>query len=96
MKIQICHRYVPHLAEISWHISKPLITDHKCMHQVMELVYEKAKELGGQVSGEHGIGYAKKPYLRESFPEVNLQLMNRIKQAFDPKNILNPHKIAQI
>lgn len=66
------------------------------MHQVMELVYEKAKELGGQVSGEHGIGYAKKPYLRESLPEVNLQLMNSIKKAFDPKNILNPHKIAQM
>ena len=68
----------------------------KRMHQVMELVYEKAKELGGQVSGEHGIGYAKKPYLRESLPEVNLQLMNSIKKAFDPKNILNPHKIAQM
>ena len=64
--------------------------------QETELVYEKAKELGGQVSGEHGIGYAKKPYLRESLPEVNLQLMNSIKKAFDPKNILNPHKIAQM
>ena len=68
----------------------------KRMHQVMELVYEKAKELGGQVSGEHGIGYEKKTYLRESLPEVNLQLMNSIKKAFDPKNILNPHKIAQM
>lgn len=55
----------------------------------------KAHELEGQVSGEHGIGYAKKPYLRESLPEKNLDLMNGIKKVFDPKNILNPHKVAQ-
>ena len=61
----------------------------------MEAVYLKATELGGQVSGEHGIGYAKKPYLRESLPEKNLDLMNGIKKVFDPKNILNPHKVAQ-
>ena len=61
----------------------------------MEAVYIKATELGGQVSGEHGIGYAKKPYLRESLPEKNLDLMNGIKKVFDPKNILNPHKVAQ-
>ncbi len=61
----------------------------------MEKVYKKAHELGGQVSGEHGIGFAKKPYLKESLPEDNLVIMNGIKQVFDPKNILNPHKIAQ-
>ena len=53
------------------------------------------RQLEGQVSGEHGIGYAKKPYLRESLPEKNLDLMNGIKKVFDPKNILNPHKVAQ-
>ncbi|WP_337539004.1 FAD-linked oxidase C-terminal domain-containing protein, partial [Clostridium sp.] len=52
-------------------------------------------ELEGQVSGEHGIGYAKNPYLRESLPENNLDLMNGIKKGIDPKNILNPHKVAQ-
>ena len=58
--------------------------------------YRKANELRGQVSGEHGIGFAKKPYLMESLPEENIRLMNGIKQVFDPKNILNPHKVAQI
>ncbi|MCU6761454.1 Uncharacterized FAD-linked oxidoreductase Rv2280 [uncultured Roseburia sp.] len=66
------------------------------LNEAMDKAYEKAKELGGQVSGEHGIGYAKKQYLKESLPSVDLQLMNKIKQAFDPKNILNPHKIAQV
>ena len=68
----------------------------KRLNEAMDKAYEKAKELGGQVSGEHGIGYAKKQYLKESLPSVDLQLMNKIKQAFDPENILNPHKIAQV
>ena len=56
-------------------------------------LYAKAKELGGQVSGEHGIGFAKKPFLAESLaPEVRA-LMRGIKRVFDPKGILNPHKV---
>lgn len=68
----------------------------KRMSGAMEKVYVKARSLGGQVSGEHGIGFAKKPYLKESLPEVNLTLMNGIKKVFDPNNILNPHKVAQM
>jgi len=56
-------------------------------------LYAKARELRGQVSGEHGIGFAKKPYLAESLsPEIRA-LMRGIKQTFDPKNILNPGKV---
>lgn len=65
------------------------------MHEAMEKIYQKARELGGQVSGEHGIGFAKKPYLKESLPEASLRLMNGIKKVFDPENILNPHKISE-
>ncbi len=65
------------------------------LSQAMELVYAKARTLQGQVSGEHGIGFAKKPYLKESLPQDSLDLMNGIKKVFDPKNILNPHKVAQ-
>ena len=68
----------------------------KRMKNAMELIYRQAHELRGQVYGEHGIGFAKKPYLMESLPEENIRLMNGIKQVFDPKNILNPHKVAQI
>lgn len=67
----------------------------KRMKLAMEKVYEKAHMLGGQVSGEHGIGFAKRPYLKESIPEASIQLMAGIKKAFDPKNILNPHKVFQ-
>ncbi|MBQ6137639.1 MAG: FAD-binding oxidoreductase [Kiritimatiellae bacterium] len=61
---------------------------------VFEDLYGKARELGGQVSGEHGIGFAKKPYLAESLSPAVRALMRGIKGVFDPKNILNPHKIV--
>ena len=61
----------------------------------MNRMYEKAHDLRGQVSGEHGIGLVKKPYLNESLPEASLVLMRGIKKVFDPNNILNPHKVCQ-
>ena len=67
----------------------------KRMAAAMEKIYEKAAQLGGKVSGEHGIGFAKKPYLRESLDTETIELMSGIKKAFDPKNILNPHKVFQ-
>lgn len=56
-------------------------------------LYGKAKELGGLVSGEHGIGFAKKAYLAESLEKPALAMMRGIKQVFDPNRILNPGKI---
>ena len=66
----------------------------KTLNAVFECMYSRARELGGQVSGEHGIGYAKKPFLLESMGESGIQLLKNIKLAFDPKNILNPGKIC--
>ena len=57
-------------------------------------MYEKAAELGGLVSGEHGIGYAKKDFLKKQYGETPIQLMQGIKKAFDEKNILNPGKVC--
>ena len=62
--------------------------------RVMRAAYAKCNELGGQVSGEHGIGHAKKEYLRESVGDTAFSLMASIKQAFDPKGILNPGKVC--
>ena len=61
----------------------------------MEKMYARARELHGQVSGEHGIGFAKKTYLKESLDPEIIGLMRGVKQAFDPNNILNPHKICE-
>lgn len=65
----------------------------KKVAELFEKMYAKARELGGLVSGEHGIGYAKKQYLKESADPIQLELMRGIKQVFDPNGILNPDKI---
>ncbi len=59
---------------------------------IRELFTEIVK-LGGTISGEHGIGLVQKPYMDIAFSEVSLNLMREIKNVFDPKGILNPHKI---
>lgn len=60
----------------------------------MKRAYEKAVELGGQVSGEHGIGHGKIPYLSQMEGPVNMRLMQGIKRVFDPNMILNPGKVC--
>lgn len=60
----------------------------------MEAMYQLAREMGGQVSGEHGIGHAKVSYLRESAGETAMALMRGIKNLFDPRGILNPGKVV--
>lgn len=61
--------------------------------QAFNLLYEKAREYGGMVSGEHGIGYAKKEYLLNQVGERQIDLMRQIKKVFDPEGILNPDKV---
>lgn len=66
----------------------------KTLALAFDRMYEKAETLGGLVSGEHGIGYAKKEYLRRRYGEEILSLMRGIKLTFDERNILNPDKIC--
>ncbi|KXA13432.1 putative glycolate oxidase, subunit GlcD [Fusobacterium equinum] len=71
--------------------------DAEFKRQVAEFmtdIYQKAAEMGGQISGEHGIGYGKMDYLSEFAGTVNMRLMKGIKEVFDPKMILNPNKIC--
>lgn len=56
-------------------------------------IFKLTVRLGGTLSGEHGIGIAKKPYMPIALGEVNLNLMRGIKKVFDPNGILNPGKI---
>ena len=66
----------------------------KTLSDCFDRMYEKAVELGGLVSGEHGIGYAKKDFLRRQYGETPIALMQGIKRVFDEKNILNPGKVC--
>lgn len=59
-----------------------------------DMIYKRATEVGGLVSGEHGIGSGKVKYLTQSVGETNMALMEGIKRVFDPKMILNPGKVC--
>ena len=68
--------------------------DWKVKHdKVREELYRDCKSRGGMISGEHGIGVVKKPYLSYVVDEGSIGLMKGIKRIFDPQNILNPGKI---
>jgi glycolate oxidase len=56
-------------------------------------LFEGVIALEGSISGEHGIGVAKKPYIGLELSDDVIALMKRVKTAFDPHGILNPGKI---
>ena len=82
LHVYICRDSLP---EAQW---------EKLKNDCFDCMYEKAVELGGLVSGEHGIGYAKKEFLSRQYGQTHIELMQGIKKVFDPKNILNPEKVC--
>lgn len=69
---------------------KQLEEGHKAIEEIFELVVE----MGGTLSGEHGIGTSKAPFMNIAFNEAELQLFKDIKKAFDPNGILNLGKMG--
>jgi glycolate oxidase len=72
------------LSEVKWNKELP-----KAIREIFELTVN----LGGTISGEHGIGYVQKEYMDIPFKENQLDIMRSIKKVFDPNGILNPLKI---
>ena len=64
--------------------------------KILEEIYITGVSMGGTISGEHGLGFTKKRYLPLAESAGKIELMKRIKQAFDPHNILNPGKVFDI
>jgi glycolate oxidase len=65
----------------------------KRAHAAFEEIFDAAISMGGTITGEHGVGLAKKKYLPRLVGETGIKVMRGIKNAFDPKGILNPGKI---
>ncbi len=66
------------------------------MHRVdaaMREIFDKALSLGGTITGEHGVGLAKKPFLKRQLGDASHALLGQIKRTLDPEGILNPGKI---
>jgi len=63
------------------------------VRKTLDEMFTRAIELGGTISGEHGIGISKKKYLEQMIGAAGIQTMKRIKKSFDPEGILNPGKI---
>jgi len=60
---------------------------------ILDKIFRRVVEMGGTISGEHGIGLSKKPFMHYQFSPLEMQLFRNIKKVFDPDNLLNPGKI---
>jgi glycolate oxidase len=63
-------------------------------HKAIEEIFQLVVDMGGTLSGEHGIGLSKAPFMHIAFTDSELELFRDIKKAFDPNNILNPGKMG--
>ena len=63
------------------------------IEEALQEIFQKAVELGGTITGEHGVGVMKLPYLHLKVGEAGIEAMRNIKEALDPNYIMNPGKI---
>ena len=66
---------------------------YKIEEEALVELYQATRDLGGTLSGEHGIGSKRKKYMEMMMSPAELNLMRGVKKAFDPNNIMNPGKI---
>ncbi len=99
----ICKKYnlstclVGHVGDGSVHPQIPIDYNDEDEYRRFKLakseIYDLTAQLGGIISGEHGIGADKRPFINKVVNDVALDYMREIKKVFDPENILNPYKI---
>jgi glycolate oxidase len=69
---------------------------HELLPRILEELYTLTRELGGTISGEHGIGHKRKKYMPLVVSPAHMEMMKAIKRALDPKNVLNPGKMFDL
>jgi len=87
-----------HVGDGNLHVNiiKGNLSDHDWKEKLplgISEIFRLCHQLGGTISGEHGIGWVQKPYMDIVFSQSQLGLMQQIKSVFDPNGILNPGKI---
>jgi glycolate oxidase len=65
----------------------------KRVHHALDAIVDKTLALGGTITGEHGVGLAKKPWLKKQLGDASYELMRHMKQTLDPQRRLNPGKM---
>jgi glycolate oxidase len=88
-----------HAGDGNLHINVMLQDDEESTRrrgaETVRRIFEKAVELGGTISGEHGVGYAKAPFFDLAVTQPAIELMKTIKRAMDPNGVLNPGKVFE-
>ena len=93
--------YIGHAGDGNIHtemLRQPGMTDEEwktATHACLTELYAKSRELGGQLSGEHGIGNGRLEFLKPFIGDEMYQLYRNIKLAFDPNLVLNPGKVIE-
>ena len=85
-----------HAGDGNFHVSlmiKETAEDRARAEEAVKEIFAEALRRGGTMSGEHGIGLSKAPYLAMELSSDVIETMKRVKKLFDPNNILNPGKI---
>lgn len=85
-----------HAGDGNFHVSimvKDEEEERRKGEEAVRHIFRKTLDLGGTISGEHGVGIAKRPFIRMELDEEEIATMLRIKRVLDPNNILNPGKI---
>ncbi len=72
------------------------LEEMKRVHLAMTEIFHEAARLGGTITGEHGVGLAKKPYLSVILSPVAFRLLREVKKSLDPDGLLNPGKIFDL
>jgi glycolate oxidase len=89
-----------HLADGNLHVNimyhKAVPAECRAAEKAVQKLMEKVVALGGAISGEHGIGLAKTPFLRLQHSPAQIKAMQAVKKALDPNGILNPGKMFEV
>ena len=85
-----------HVGDGNLHVNAKYSPPADKHEEMKEIIYSITADFGGSISAEHGIGIARRPYLKLSRTPEEIETMRTLKRALDPHHILNPGRIFTI